>query len=112
MTKREVMELINESIEELKTYEAKAKSRINDLLHRESDIQEGRKLLFKINRGRLFEDENGRDPEYESLVGNDAFKELIEEISRTANLVSLLKGDISSEVYKRRMYEIDSKLVE
>ena len=112
MTEREVMELINESIEKLKTYETKAKSRMNNLLYRESDIQEGRSLLLEINGGRLFEDENGRDPEYESLVGKDAFKELIEEISRAANLVGLLKGDISPEVYKRKLEEIAPKLAE
>lgn len=112
MIKREVIELINESIEDLKNYEAKAKSRINDLLYRESDIQEGRKLLFDINRGRLFEDENGKDPEYESLVGKDTFNDLRKEISKTANLVRLLKGDISPEVYKREMDELDSKFAE
>ncbi len=45
-------------------------------------------------------------------MGKDAFKELIEEISRAANLVGLLKGDISPEVYKRKLEEIAPKLAE
>lgn len=112
MTERQVMEMINESIEKLKTYEAKAKSRVNNLQHRESDIQMGDTLLTNIQRGRLFEDEDGRDLEYELLVGEDAFKELRKELCRVSNLVRLLKGDIPPKVYKWRENEINSKYAE
>ena len=103
MTAQEVREMIDESIKKLEAYETKVLSRINNLLYCKSDIQEGRRLLFDILRGRLFEDENGKDPEYESLVGEDAFNRLRKEIKRTANLVSLLIGDIFPEGYKRKM---------
>ncbi len=93
--------MITKSIEKLREYDTKVKSRIDDCQYRERDIQEGRKLLFEIQRGELFEYKNGRVSEYKSLVGKEAFEELRNELRKTSNLVKLLKGDISSEVYKK-----------
>ena len=111
MTQREVIELISDSIIRLREYNTKVKLRINDLSYRENDIQQGRQLLSRIQRGELFEDENGRNTEYELLVGDEEFKELRNELSKTANLVRLLKGDISLEVYKQKDNEINSNLI-
>lgn len=108
MTQREVMEMITDSIEKLSEYNTKAKSRIDNLMYREVDIQEGRQLLFDIQRGELFEDQNGRDPVYELLVGEEKFKELRSELRKTSNLVCLLKGDISFRVYEQKDNEINS----
>lgn len=110
MTQREVIEMISNSITKLREYNAKVKLRINDLSYREDDIQQGRQLLFEIQRGELFEDENGRNTEYELLVGEEEFKELRNELMKTENLVSLLKGDISLEVYTKKDNEINFSL--
>lgn len=107
MDQREVSEMVSDSIAKLIDYNAKAKSRMDNLLYRENDIQTGRQLLLEINRGPLFEDADGRDPEYESLVGEE-FEELRREIMKTANLVRFLKGDISLKVYEQKDDEIMS----
>ncbi len=109
MTEREVKQLINESIDELRNYQKKALSRISNRALCENDIQEGRKLLEDILKGALFEDNTGREPQYESLVGEEVFEELRKELSRTSNVVKLLKGDISPKVYEKRQLEIDEK---
>jgi len=98
MTTQEVMEMISNNIAELREYNTKAESRMDNLRIRKNDIQIGCDLLIKIQRGQLFQDENGRDTEIEALMGEDVFKELRIELSKTSNLVRLLKGDISEKV--------------
>lgn len=100
MTQQEVISEISNNIAGLKEYNSKAKSRMGNLMFREQDIQKGSQLLSNIQRGPLFEDEDGRDPEYESSMGEDVFKELRNELSKTSCLVHLLKGDISEKVYE------------
>ena len=101
MTRQNIEKMINDSIEKLRNYNDKAKARINNLKYREKDIQEGLQLLFEIQRGEIFEDETGRTLEYEHSM-EDELEKLRNELMKTSNLVSLLKGDISYEVYLRK----------
>lgn len=57
--------------------------------------------MLEIQRGIIFEDETGRTPEYEQFAENELEK-LRNELKKTENLVKLLKGDISLEVYLQK----------
>lgn len=105
MTQQEVIELINHSITRLREYNNNAKSQIDNIINHEKYIQRGSRLLVDIQRGKLFEDESGREPEYMSLVGDEKIKELQNELTKTSNFVSLFKGDIAFEVYEKRENE-------
>mgnify|MGYP004529906275 FL=1 len=94
MTEKEAIELINESMEKLKNYNSKAESMYGDLKNLEKNIQEGRELLLKICRGKLFEDEDGRDPQIELLVEEEPINELRSELKVASNIIKRLKGDI------------------
>ena len=94
MTEKEAIELINESMEKLKNYNSKAESMYGDLKNLEKNIQEGRNLLLMIYRGELFEDEDGRDPQVELLVGEEPINELRSELKVANNIIKRLKGDI------------------
>lgn len=94
MTKKEAIELINESMEKLKNYNSKAESMYGDLKNIEKNIQEGRTLLLMICRGKLFEDEVGRDSQVELLVGEEPINELKSELEVASDIIKRLKGDI------------------
>lgn len=94
MTEKEAIELINESMEKLKNYNSKAESMYGDLKNLEKNIQEGRDLLLMIYRGELFEDEDGRNPQVELLVGEEPINELMSELKVANNIIKRLKGDI------------------
>lgn len=94
MTEKEAIELINESMEKLKNYNSKAESMYGDLKNLEKNIQEGRDLLLIIYRGELFEDEDGRNPQVELLVGEEPINELRSELKVANNIIKRLKGDI------------------
>lgn len=94
MTEKEAIELINESMEKLKNYNSKAESMYGDLKNLEKNIQEGRDLLLMIYRGELFEDEDGRNPQVELLVGEEPINELRSELKVANNIIKRLKGDI------------------
>lgn len=95
MTVTKAEKLISEAMEELKKYNSKEKSMYGDIRNMENNIQKGRELLLRINRGELFEDEDGRDPQVETLVGEEPIEELRCELKKTSEIVKRLKGDIS-----------------
>jgi hypothetical protein len=94
MTVTKAEKLISEAMEELKKYNSKEKSMYGDIRNMENNIQKGRELLLRINRGELFEDEDGRDPQVETLVGEEPIEELRCELKKTSEIVKRLKGDI------------------
>lgn len=94
MTVTKAEKLISEAMEELKKYNSKEKSMCGDIRNMEDNIQKGRELLLRINRGELFEDEDGRDPQVETLVGEEPIEELRCELEKTSEIVKRLKGDI------------------
>lgn len=110
MIEQETEKIVCNSIEKLREYNDKAKARIDVLKYREEDIQEGRRLLLEIQRGKIFEDETGRTPEYEQFMEHE-LERLRNELKKTENLVKLLKGDISLEVYLQKDKQL-SKLSE
>jgi|GEM_PF-4121507 hypothetical protein len=94
MTVTKAEKLISEAMEELKKYNSKEKSMYGDIRNMENNIQKGRELLLRINRGELFEDEDGRVPQVETLVGEEPIEELRCELKKTSEIVKRLKGDI------------------
>ena len=94
MTVTKAEKLISEAMEELKKYNSKEKSMYGDIRNMENNIQKGRELFLRINRGELFEDEDGRDPQVEILVGEEPIEELRCELKKTSDIVKRLKGDI------------------
>jgi hypothetical protein len=106
MNEREILELIEESIDKLKLYNSKKDAYISDLKHREDNIQTGRRIKASICRGPLFEDEDGRDPDYGSIIGDEPFDALNKELKLTSLIIQLLKGDISQAVFDKKTAEI------
>lgn len=94
MTEQNIEKLIMDYLRKLKNYNNKVKKRINVPKYNETDIQEGRNLLLEISRSEIFEEENGRTPEFDSSL-KEKIEELRNELTKTSNLVRLLKGDIT-----------------
>lgn len=103
MNTNEILDLINESINKLQQYNSEKDSYISDIKNRENHIQKGRALIESITRGPLSEDKDGRDPDFESIVGKKAFDALNKELKLTSLIVRLLKGDISQNIYNKEV---------
>lgn len=89
-----MVDIINDSISKLKTYNSQETVMLNDNKNNEIYIQRGRDLLLEINRGPIFEDDNGRAVEFDSFEDKALVDILINEMSITSTIIKKLKGDI------------------
>jgi len=101
MNPKEIISLLEDNINKLKSYNAGLDSYINSPKNKEQNIESGRSLIYSIQRGPLFEDDAGRNPDYESIVGSELFNSLNNELNKTSLIVKFLKGDISKLLFDK-----------